>query len=65
MRFLTGVHKRLKLKLASSSLSPEAALDRLRRIQRQSVSINAGAPVSGVSPINEEQAGVFTALKLK
>ena len=56
---------RQRLKLAGSNLSPEAALDRLRRIQRHSVSINAGAPVSGVSTINEEQAGVFTALKLK
>ena len=56
---------RQRLKLAGSSLSPEAALDRLRRIQRHEVSINAAAAVSGVSTINEEQAGVFTALKLK
>ena len=55
---------RQRLKLAGSSLSPEAALDRLRRIQRHEVSLNAGAPVSGVSTINEEQAGVVTALKL-
>ena len=56
---------RQRLKLAGSALSPEAALDRLRRIQRHSVSINSAAPVSGVSTINEEQAGVYTALKLK
>jgi transposase len=56
---------RQRLKLAGSHLSPEAALDRLRRIQRHSVSINAGAPVTGVSTINDEQAGVFSALKLK
>ena len=56
---------RQRLKLAKSVLSPEAALDKLRRIQQHSVSINAGASVSGVSTINQEQAGVFEALKLK
>ncbi len=56
---------RQRLKLAKSTLSPEAALDKLRRIQRHSVSINAAAPIGGVSTINQEQAGVFEALKLK
>jgi len=56
---------RQRLKLAKSTLSPEAALDKLRRIQRHSVSINAGTPIGGVSTINQEQAGVFEALKLK
>jgi transposase len=56
---------RQRLKLAKSTLSPEAALDKLRRIQRHSVSINAGAPIGGVSTINQEQARVFEALKLK
>jgi transposase len=55
---------RQRLKLAKSVMSPEAALDKLRRIQRHSVSINAGAPVGGVSTINQEQAGLFEALKL-
>ena len=56
---------RQRLKLAKSVLSPEAALDKLRRIQQHSASINAGAPVGGVSTINQEQAGVFEALNLK
>lgn len=56
---------RQRLKLAKSTLSPEAALDKLRRIQRHSVRINAGAPIDGVSTINQEQTGVFDALKLK
>lgn len=56
---------RQRLKLANSTLSPEAALDKLRRIQRHSVSINAAAPIGGVSTINQEQTGVFEALKLK
>jgi transposase len=56
---------RQRLKLAKSPLSPEAALDKLRRIQRHSVSINAGAPIGGVSTINQEQAGVLAALNLR
>ena len=56
---------RQRLKQANSTLSPEAALDKLRRIQRHRVSINAAAPIGGVSTINQEQAGVFEALKLK
>jgi transposase len=56
---------RQRLKLAGSSLSPEAALERLRRVQRHTVSINDGAPVQGISNINQEQASVLAALKLK
>jgi transposase len=55
---------RQRLKLANSELSPEAALAKLRSIQRHSVSINAGAPIAGISTINADQAGVFAALKL-
>jgi transposase len=56
---------RQRLKLAGSPFSPEAALERLRRVQRHTVSINDGAPVQGISNINQEQAGVLAALKLK
>jgi len=56
---------RQRLRLAGSELSPEAALDRLRRIQHHRVSINSAAPITGVSTINDEQADVFAALKLK
>jgi hypothetical protein len=38
---------RRRLKLAGSDPAQEAVLDRLRRIQRQSVSINVGAAVTG------------------
>jgi transposase len=55
---------RQRLKLAGSELSPESALEQLRRIQRHSVSINAGVPIAGISTINTDQAGVFAALKL-
>ena len=56
---------RQRLKLAKSDLSPERALEKLRRIQRHSVSINAGAPMSGISTINNQQANVLTARNLK
>jgi transposase len=56
---------RQRLKLAKSELTPEKALAQLRHIQRHSVTINAGAPISGISTINAQQSNVFAALKLK
>ena len=56
---------RQRLKLAKSDLSPERALAQLRRIQRHSVTINAAAPITGISTINTQQASVLAALKLK
>ena len=56
---------RQRLKLAKSELSPETALAQLRRIQRHSVSINATAPITGISTINTQQASVLAALNLK
>jgi transposase len=56
---------RQRLKLAKSELTPEKALAQLRRIQRHSVTVNAGAPISGISTINAQQSNLFTALKLK
>jgi hypothetical protein len=47
---------RQRLKLAKSDLSPERALAQLRRIQRHSVRINNGRPISGVSTINTQQS---------
>ena len=56
---------RQRLKLAKSDLSPEKALAQLRRIQRHSVSINASAPIAGISTVNDLQSKVFAALKTK
>ncbi|MFM2274662.1 MAG: hypothetical protein RL211_534 [Pseudomonadota bacterium] len=42
---------RQRLKLAKSDLSPEKALAQLRRIQRHRVSINAAAPIAGISTV--------------
>jgi transposase len=56
---------RQRLKLANSELSPEKALAQLRRIQSHRVSINAAAPLSGISNINDQQVSVFAALNVK
>ena len=56
---------RQRLKAAGHAASPETALARLRRIQRHTVSINDSAPISGVSTINDEQATLLAALRLK
>lgn len=55
---------RQRLKLAGSALSPEAALAQLRRIQHHTISINAAAPIAGISTIQKEQAAVYAALRL-
>jgi hypothetical protein len=57
------MHQRLKL--AGHNVSPETTLAQLRRIQRQSVSINLGAPISSISTINREQATILAALNIK
>lgn len=56
---------RQRLKRAGHEASPETALAQLRRIQRQTVTINGSSPISGVSSVNHEQAGLLTALKVK
>lgn len=56
---------RQRLKLAGHEASPETALAQLRRIQRQTVTINDSAPISGVSSVNDQQAGLLAALKIK
>ena len=56
---------RQRLTTAKSEFSPEAALAQLRRIQRHSVSVNQAAPLQGISTINDTQAGLLAALKLK
>ena len=56
---------RQRLKLAGSALSPDAALQQLRRIQRHQVRIDDAAPITGVSTIHAEQAGTLAALHIK
>ena len=56
---------RQRLKLAGVALSPEAALERLRRVQRHTVTIDNGVPVNGISTINQEQASLLATLRVK
>jgi transposase len=56
---------RQRLKLAKSELSPERALAQLRRIQRHSVRINDGVPITGVSTSSTQHSKLYAALNLK
>jgi transposase len=56
---------RQRLKAAGHNASPQAALAQLRRIQRQSVSINQGATISGVSNIERDQAELLAAMHIR
>jgi transposase len=55
---------RQRLQRADSALSPERALEKLRRIQRHSVSIDNAPAMSGISTLGAEQAKVLAALNL-
>ena len=56
---------RQRLKLAGSALSPDAALQQLRRIQRHRVRIDDAAPIAGISTIHTDQANTLAALQIK
>lgn len=56
---------RQRLKAAGHSASPEMALAQLRRIQRQSISINQGVPIGGISNIHREQAELLAAMNIR
>ena len=56
---------RLKLKSANNTLSPERALESLRRIQRHRIQLDGNQPVEGISTITNEQANVFQALGVR
>ena len=56
---------RLKLKAANTTLSPERALESLRRIQRHRIQLNGNQPVEGISTITAEQTSVFQALGVR
>ena len=56
---------RQRLKLAKSERSPERAPAQLRRIQSHGISLNRAAPISGISPVNDQQVAVLAALNVK
>ena len=55
---------RQRLKLAGSTLSPDAALQQLRRVQRHQVRIDGAAPIAGISTVHKDQADTLDALKI-
>ena len=56
---------RMRLRAANSGITPERALQSLKRIQHHRVSINGATPLCGVSCMTTEQNEVLTALKVK
>ena len=56
---------RMRLRGANTGVTPERALQSLKRIQHHRVSINGAPPLCGVSSMTTEQHDVLTALKVK
>lgn len=56
---------RSRLKDSHSNISPERALDKLRRIQHQVVKVNDLEPIAGLSSINHEHTEILQALTIK
>ena len=56
---------RARLRAGDSKLSPERALEKLRRIQHQKIILNRTEPVTGLSTITQEQVGILAALSIK
>ena len=56
---------RMRLRAANTGVTPERALQSLKRIQHHRVSINGASPLCGVSSMTTEQHAVLTALKVK
>ncbi len=56
---------RMRLRSANTGVTPERALQSLKRIQHHRVSINGAPPLCGVSSMTPEQHDVLTALKVK
>jgi transposase len=56
---------RMRLSSAATGLSPERALEQLRRIQHHRVRLNGAQPLAGVSSINQHQTDVLQALGIK
>ena len=56
---------RMRLREGQTGLTPERALQSLKRIQHHRVSINGAQPLSGVSTMTDELSQVLRALKVK
>ena len=56
---------RTRLRNSDTTLSPERALSKLRRIQHQQITINSTQPVAGLSTVNQEHTAILAALTIK
>jgi hypothetical protein len=56
---------RTRLRASETQLSPERALEKLRRIQYHQVTVNDTQPVTGLSTINQEHSYILSALTIK
>ncbi len=56
---------RSRLKDSHTKISPERALDKLRRIQHQVVKVNDLEPIAALSRINQEHTEILQALTIK
>jgi len=56
---------RSRLKDSNTKISPERALDKLRRIQHQVVKVNDLEPIAALSSINQEHTEILQALTIK
>ena len=56
---------RLRLRQGNTGMTPERALQSLKRIQHHRVAINGAQPLSGVSSMSAEHNEVLKALKIK
>lgn len=56
---------RMRLRSANTGVTPERALQSLKRIQHHRVCINGAPPLCGVSSMTTEQHDVLTALKVR
>jgi len=56
---------RTRLRASPILLSPERALDKLRRIQHHQVMVNHTQPVTGLSTVNQEHSDILSALTVK
>ncbi len=56
---------RMRLRAAKTGITPERALQTLKRIQHHRVTLGSAAPLSGVSSLSDEQNEMFKVLKVK
>jgi len=56
---------RTRLHDSNTKISPERALDKLRRIQYQAVKVNDLEPIAALSSITQEHTEILQALTIK